>query len=172
MKGKKEKIIVILIIFAMFGLITEVISTAFGGSLSEIKDWHYWTLMGHVSLWMCFVYIMAFPLLNKLNDIPKFYKLPMIVQTIIGGFIIGLIEFSWGFLLIKILGLNCWNYSNEMFNIMGLVCLRNYLWFTLAYPLVIFLVDNTQWYIYREYEKEDILHYNILDNYKKMIMFK
>lgn len=172
MKNKKEKFIVTLIMFAMFGLLSEIVFTAIGGNLSGVRDWHGLTLMGHVSIWMSFVYITAFPTLNKLNDIEWFWHKPMLFQTIIGGFVIGIFEFVWGLILIKLFGLNCWNYILEPFNIMGLVCLRNYIFFTLSYPLAIFIIDNVQWYIYREEEKEDVLHYNILENYKKLITFK
>lgn len=169
-KDKKTKFMILLPLYAMYGLVTETVATALGGSLVGINGWHELTLMGHVSLWMSLVYFLAFPILNWLNDKQDFYKLPMIIQTLVGGFVIGMVELSSGIVLNLALGLNCWSYANEFANILGQVCLKNYIWFTLSYPLAIFLIDKTEYYVCEEHDEK--LNYRFWDNYIDLITFK
>lgn len=158
-----------LYMYVTFGFMTEIIFTAIGGHLVGVLDFTYLSLIGKISLWMAPVYVLAFPLLNKFNDSKWACSKPMWLQTLIGGFIIGLIEFSFGFIFNVLLGFNCWDYSHKFMNILGQVCLQNYILFTLAYPMAIWLIDKTEWVIDRTREE---LNYGITKNYMKLFTLK
>jgi len=163
----KDKFIITIIMYILFGLTTEVVFTAIGGNLSGSFGWTRMTMMGHVSLWMSFVYALAFPIINKLNDIIAYYTKPMWIQTIVGGCVIAIVEFISGYILNIIFKLNCWHYYQ--YDLMGQICLQNFIWFTIAIPFVIFLIDKTEWVLYRQDEK---LNYGFLHNYWLLITGK
>ena len=57
-------------------------------------------------------------LIGKLNEfIP--WEMSFILQCIIGGLIVTILEFIWGYILNIKLGLNLWDYSNMWGNIKG-----------------------------------------------------
>ena len=60
-------------------------------------------------------------LIGKLNEFIS-WEMSFILQSIIGGLIVTILEFIWGYILNIKLGLNLWDYSNMWGNIKGQIC--------------------------------------------------
>lgn len=87
---------------------------------------------------------------GSINQFPKFYKLKVIYQSLIGALIVTAIEFISGLILNCYLGLGIWDYSNLPFNIAGQVCLPfSLLWFIIM-PLCIWLEDKIRYVLWDE----------------------
>ncbi len=85
-----------------------------------------------------------------INQCPRFYKLPVILQSALGTVIVLAVEFGAGCLLNLHLGLHLWNYSGRFGNIMGQICLPYaLLWFAMM-PLCIWTEDTLRWGFWRE----------------------
>lgn len=100
------------------------------------------------------MYILAgicFLIIGELNESFE-YKDPLIFQMIYGSIIITVLEFIFGMILNKILGLGIWDYSDMPFNLMGQICLPfTILWFFLS--LVAIVVDDyIRYFIFGEEE--------------------
>lgn len=160
-KEKRSKLFLPMIIYSMLGICVEVIYTAIASC--QIL------LMGHTSLWMFGTYAIGFTLINVLNDVERYYKLPMILQTFVGGFIIILVELISGLIIIKLFGIQAWNYEHEFLNLWGCICLKSYLLFTISIPLGIWIVDTVDWLLYRN---PNNTNYPIWKNYKDLITLK
>ena len=90
--------------------------------------------------------------LGSINQIPKFYNMKIIYQSLIGSIIITSIEFISGCILNIWLNLGIWNYSNTPFNICGQVCLLySFLWFLIC-PFGIWLEDIIRYKLWDEGE--------------------
>lgn len=106
-------------------------------------------------------------LIGLLNEYPKFYKLKIWQQCIIGTAIILSIEFLSGCILNLWLGLHIWDYSTLPFNIMGQICLLyGVLWFLIT-PFAIWIDDWLRWRLYN-----DDTHYPFWENYVWLITNK
>ena len=87
-------------------------------------------------------------LVGAVNQIPQFYKMPIVCQSLMGALIVLAVEFLSGCVLNLWLGLGIWDYSNLPFNIMGQICLLyGALWF-LIMPLAIWLEDTLNWLLW------------------------
>ena len=172
MLRQKEKLIVTLILYAMIGWVVEVFATSIGGNNIGLKDWHYWTLMGNTSLWMMPVYVFGIGMIEYLNDQKWYYQSKMIWQTLIGGFCIGLVELISGIIINLWIGINAWSYFHEYGHILGQVCIKNFILFSLSVPLCIFLTDRIEWYLYRNEEDKELLVYSLFSIYKDLFTFK
>ena len=104
---------------------------------------------------------------GTINQIPKFYNMKIIYQSLISTFIILFIEFISGCILNLGLNLDLWDYSNLPFNILGQVCLLyGILWFLIS-PLAIWLEDYLRYMLWNEGE-----YYSLLSIYKDLITLK
>ena len=87
---------------------------------------------------------------GSINQIPKFYNMKVIYQSIIGAVITTIIEFISGLFLNCYLQLGIWDYSNLPFNILGQVCLPfSLIWFVIM-PLCIWLEDKIRYVFWNE----------------------
>jgi Predicted membrane protein len=103
---------------------------------------------GHSHISMLVVGGLCGVLVGAVNQIPVFYRLPIIAQSIIGASIVLLVEFFSGCILNLWLGLNVWDYSDQIGNIAGQVCLLYaFLWVFLM-PFAIWAEDTAHWLIY------------------------
>ena len=106
-----------------------------------------WRGYSHVSMFilggLCFVF------LGLLNE--KYTRdIPLVIQMIIGTFIITFLEFIAGCILNIHLHLNIWDYSKMPFNIMGQICLPYmFLWFLLS-PIAIISDDYLRYMFFGE----------------------
>ncbi|HEX9061003.1 MAG TPA: hypothetical protein VF941_12560 [Clostridia bacterium] len=131
----------------------------------------YFTLEG---LWRGWTNIIMLPvggmcalLIGLLNERPRFIKLKIWQQCLIGTAIILSVEFISGCIVNLWLGLNIWDYSTIPFNVLGQVCLPyGLLWFTLC-PFAIWLDDWLRWRLYKENT-----HYPVYENYIDLITSK
>lgn len=105
--------------------------------------------------------------IGAINQIPKFYNMKILYQSIISTIIILGIEFLSGCILNLWLGLGIWDYTGLPLNILGQVCpLYGILWFLLS-PLVIWLEDYLRYKLWNEGE-----YYTISSIYRDLITFK
>ena len=84
-------------------------------------------------------------LIGAVNQRPIFYKLPVLVQSIIGVVIVLVVEFCSGIVLNVILGLGIWDYSNLWGNLYGQICIQFAFIWLLLMPLAIWLEDALRW---------------------------
>lgn len=72
-------------------------------------------------------------------------------QAAVGGLIVTMLEFIFGFILNICLGLNIWDYNDVPFNVMGQVCLPfTFIWMGLA--VIAILLDD--WVRYKCFSEE------------------
>jgi len=87
-------------------------------------------------------------LVGAINQHPRFYNAPVVIQSIMGAVIVLVVEFLAGCVLNLWLGLNVWDYTGQPGNILGQVCpLFGLLWF-LIMPLAIWAEDTARWFIW------------------------
>ena len=155
-----------LFVCSFLGLIIEIFHRAMTGALVGFNGLKYVSFAGWTSIWMLPVYFIGFGLILILNDLERYYKLPIWFQTLFGGFLIGLVELLSGILLNIIFKLNVWYYPN--LSILHQVTLSNYILFTLAVPFAIWFIDLVDGLI----NDRDELIYHVLDNYRDLIRGK
>lgn len=169
-KNKRGKLLFPLFVYGLFGMFVEVVATALSGNIAGFYIFHKWSMVGYVSIYMLPCHIIGALGINILNDIQNCYEKPMWVQTIYGGLYIAFVEFWYGILVNKILMLNCWDYSiSHKYHLYGQICLQNFILFTLAVPLFIWVID---WIDYNVYENQNGCNYGIFYNYIKLITGK
>ena len=102
-----------------------------------------------------------------INQIPMFYRLNIIFQSLIGMVIVTLVEFVSGCVLNLLLDLNIWNYSKLPLNILGQVCLLfSVIWFFLM-PAAIWLEDMLRFKLWNEGS-----YYSLKSIYKELVELK
>lgn len=105
------------------------------------RQYSHWTMfiLGGV----CFV------LIGLINEyIPC--DMPLTSQMMIGCIIITTLEFVTGIVVNILLGWNVWDYSNEVWNIAGQICLKySVYWFFLS-AVAIVLDDLMRWLVFDE----------------------
>jgi len=106
-------------------------------------------------------------LTGLLNEFPKFFNLKMWQQTLLGTFIVTLIEFISGVILNIYLGLNLWNYSSMWGNLYGQITPQYMFLWSVILPFGIFVDDFLRYKFYNEDS-----YYPIYENYIKLITLK
>ncbi|MCM1236966.1 MAG: putative ABC transporter permease [Ruminococcus flavefaciens] len=87
-------------------------------------------------------------LVGAINQRPRFYNAPVVLQSAIGAGTVLAMEFLAGCVLNLWLGLGVWDYTGQPGNIMGQVCpMFGLLWF-LIMPLAIWAEDTGNWLIW------------------------
>ncbi len=107
-------------------------------------------LARHYSHWTMFVLGgICFVLIGLINEyIP--WEMPLTTQMLIGCIIITTLEFVTGIVVNVILKWNVWDYSSEVWNVAGQVCLRySVYWFFLS-AVAIVLDDLMRWLVFDE----------------------
>ena len=61
-------------------------------------------------------------LVGAINQKPRFYRMPMLAQAVIGALLVLVVELAAGLILNVWLGLEIWDYSHLPFNLWGQVC--------------------------------------------------
>jgi uncharacterized membrane protein len=79
--------------------------------------------------------------IGLLNQIPKFFKMRVIWQTITGALIFLVVEFAAGCAMNLWWGMNLWDYSNLPTNIMGQTCLLHMVFWFFLIPFMIWAED-------------------------------
>lgn len=87
-------------------------------------------------------------LVGAINQCPRFYRAPVILQSAIGAVMVLAVEFAAGCVLNLWLGLGVWDYSGQPGNILGQVCPVYGLLWLLLMPLAIWAEDTGRWLIW------------------------
>lgn len=89
-------------------------------------------------------------LVGSINQLPRFYDMKVIYQSLIGAGLVTLVEFLSGCFLNLYLNLGIWDYSNLPFNLLGQVCLLfSFIWL-LIMPLCIWIEDTIRFVLFHE----------------------
>lgn len=89
-------------------------------------------------------------LVGSINQLPRFYDMKVIYQSLIGAGLVTLVEFLSGCFLNLYLNLGIWDYSNLPFNLLGQVCLLfSFIWL-LIMPLCIWIEDKIRFVLFHE----------------------
>lgn len=78
------------------------------------------------------------------------FDMPLLWQMFIGAFCITVIEFVSGLILNVWLGLNIWDYSLKPFNLLGIVCLENSVYWYFLSGVAIIVDDFIRWNFFDE----------------------
>ena len=135
-------------------LIEAFIIICFGGTVYVTMEM---LCRGHSHWAMFFVGGFATLCVGLINEILP-WDTPLLMQMVVGGLIITVIEFVSGCVLNLLLKWNVWDYSNLPFNILGQVCLPFTLLWCLVSLVAILLDDWLRWKLFGE-EKP---HYKIV----------
>lgn len=104
---------------------------------------------GHTHPTMFFVGGLCFVCVGLINNIIS-WKMPMIIQMLIGAVIITTIEFVSGCIINLWWGLDVWSYADMPYNLLGQICLPFAgLWFLLALPAIV-LDDYLRYWLFSE----------------------
>ena len=106
-------------------------------------------------------------LIGGINQVPRFYRLKVLWQTLLGTVIVLIVEFIAGFILNIRLGLDLWDYSQLPFNVMGQVAPRYAVFWFFLIPFGIWFEDKIRYDLWREGER-----YSLLRLYKDLFTFK
>lgn len=114
----------------------------------------YFTLEGFWRGWtniaMLFIGGLCAILIGELNQNPRYFKLKIWQQTLIGTGIILVIELVSGLILNVGLGMHIWDYSHTWGNVLGQICLPYALLWTVIVPACIWLDDWLRFKLYGE----------------------
>lgn len=102
---------------------------------------------------------LSFIIIGNINNKIS-WNIDLIIQGLIGCFVITLFEFIVGELDIHLLHINMWNYNNQIGNIDGVICpLFSFIWFFIAI-LCVLLADFIDYYLLNG---SDYPYYKILN---------
>lgn len=77
-------------------------------------------------------------------------RISLLMQGLIGGFLITILEFISGYILNIKLGMNIWNYSMLEYNILGQISLEFFLIWCLLSVIIIITNDWLRYWIFNE----------------------
>lgn len=104
---------------------------------------------------MFFLGGLCFLVIGWLNERME-WETPLLLEMLLGAFLITVLEFGFGYIFNIRLGLNVWDYSDMPLNIMGQVCLPYMLlWFSLSFFCIV-MDDNLRYYLFGEKKKKYI----------------
>ena len=113
---------------------------------------------------MLFVGGLCGVLVGSINQMPKFYKMAVWKQAVIGTVLTLVVEYISGYVLNIKMGLDIWDYSDMYFNLNGQICFEfAVIWFLLM-PTAIWLEDYIRFTFWGEGEK-----YRLKDIYSEFI---
>lgn len=99
-----------------------------------------------------------FILIDKINNKISWH-LDLLIQGIIGSFIVTFSELIIGLFDRYYLHLNMWDYSSLPFNFMGVICIQFSISWIFISIIAILLADSINYYVFKE---EPAPHYHIL----------
>ena len=91
----------------------------------------------------------CFVIVGLLNE---FYEWDLLFQyqCLIGSLVITTLEFMTGCVVNIKLGWNVWDYSDQLFNLMGQICLKNSIYWIFLSGIAILLDDFIRWKVFNE----------------------
>jgi len=154
-------------IFGSIYLNLEVFVRAYSGDMVGFRGLTKLGLMGYTSLWIFPIGGLCGVIIGSLNDRPRYHNLKLWQQIIIGGSFITAVELLAGIFLNFYLHLNLWDYSQDKFNFMGQICLRNCIWWYVLPIVIIWLDDALSYYFYDEEKPLSLFSY-----FKRLFLLK
>lgn len=165
---KKRKFASLCLIFGFVFLLLEVFIRVFTNDPLTAGVWKYASLAGWTSLWMIPIGGLSGALIGLLDEFKHFQKKPMMLQALIGGLLITVIEFFGGLIVNVLWGLQIWDYSTSFkLNILGQIALIPTLLWTILCPFGFWLDNVLRFYIYGEERPGTLWSF-----YKKLITLK
>lgn len=104
------------------------------------RGFSHWTMF--VVGGICFI------LIGIINEITP--KMPLIQQMLLSAVIITIVEFVSGCILNLWLGLEIWDYSDNMGNILGQICPKHTIYWFLLSSIGIVLDDYVRYFLFGE----------------------
>jgi len=112
---------------------------------------------------------LCFALVGGINQIPRFYRLSMRWQALIGACIVTAVELVSGLICNVWLVWGMWDYSHMPLNFMGQICgLYALLWVVLM-PFAMYLEDRLHWYCDKAAGREPLYDYTLGDAYRWLV---
>lgn len=142
---KKSKLITLIEEFILF-LIGGFIYFNIEIFVREFSHWSMFIVGG-----LCFVII------GLLNEVYS-WNLLFQWQCLIGSGTITILEFLSGLIINKLLHWNVWDYSDQPFNLMGLVCLHHSILYWIPLSAIAIVVDD---FIRYKFFHEEFPHYHL-----------
>lgn len=126
--------------FIKYSILLMVGGTAYYGIEIAARGFSHWTmfLVGGI----CFV------LVGIINEITP--KTPLLQQMVLSAAVITAIEFVSGCILNIWLGLNIWDYSDEIGNILGQICVKHSIYWFLLASIGIVVDDYIRYFLFGE----------------------
>ena len=148
LEWKKYFVLFVIGFFAYMGI--EVMFTGFLGKLVGIGDRVYWGLCGTSTPWMGILGGLLVIILGQINEW-KWVKnnCNLLVQSLIGAFIVTLFEFISGCILNLWLGFHIWDYSHLPLNILGQINIIYAGFWFLLYPFAAWVDDLLRYVFYK-----------------------
>lgn len=122
---------------------------------------------GQASIIMLLIGGLCGVLVGGINQVPRFYRLKVVWQALIGAGIVTAVEFAAGCIINLWLGLHIWDYTKLPCNVLGQICLPFTALWVLLMPFAIWAEDAIRWALWREGKP-----YSPLDIYVEFITFK
>lgn len=148
--------------FLTFGSIylnIEVVTRAYYADMVGFKGISNLSLMGYTSLWIFPIGGLCAVIIGSLNDRPRYHNSILWRQILIGGTLITIVELLSGIFFNLYLHFNLWDYSQDKFNFMGQICLRNCIWWYILPIMIIWLDDVLSSYFYAEEKPSSFFSY-------------
>lgn len=144
-----------LTLFILFGIFYNFIEVCY----TALVGWSF-SLAGKTSLWMTLVGGFLGVVLGYFNERGSHVRSkPILIQCLLGGLYITVLEFLSGLLLNVALGFNLWDYSHIPGNILGQVNpMHSFFWVAIT-PLAFWLDDVMRFYLYQEEKPKKLIAY-------------
>jgi uncharacterized membrane protein len=129
-------------------------------------------LVGCSSIWMGIVGAVALVILGQFNQRSPIRHYPMFIHALLGCLLITALELIAGLILNVWLGFCIWDYSGQVLNLWGQVCIQYSFYWFLACPLAFYVDDVIRWAFYRQESTTRRDQYTLLDYYKALFNFE
>ena len=126
--------------FVKYLILLVIGGTAYYGIEIVARGFSHWT--------MFFVGGICFVLVGIINEVTP--KIPLLQQMVLSAAVITAIEFVSGCILNIWLGLNIWDYSDEVGNILGQICPKHTIYWFLLSSVGIVVDDYIRYFLFGE----------------------
>lgn len=126
--------------FIKYFILLFIGGAAYYGIEVMARGFSHWTMF--IVGGICFI------LIGIINEITL--RIPLVRQMLLSSIIITMIEFISGCILNLWLGWNIWDYSDELGNILGQICVKHSIYWFLLSSIGIVLDDYIRYFLFGE----------------------